>query len=119
MRGAEADAGSYVRADGVRARPPAPGTPVRVGVNGQWVDVEFGSTVLDAARTHALELRSYCGGNCSCGTCRVTILRGGNNLSRPADNETFTLGMEAAHRGDRLACQTRILGEVELQIPRW
>lgn len=119
MRGGEADAALLIRADGARARPPAPGTPVRVKVGERWVHVEFGSTVLDAARTHDLELRSYCGGNCSCGTCRIEVLRGGGNLSRPADNETFTLGMEAAHRGDRLACQTRILGEVELQFPRW
>lgn len=94
-------------------------SPVPLTVDGQTVQVEKGATVLEAARLHGLDLRYYCGGNCSCGTCRVQVVRGPEGLSRPRDNETFTLGMEAARRGDRLACQARVMGPVELKIPPW
>lgn len=115
---ADGDAASG-RWDGPRVRPPPPGSPVNLVIAGRRLAVESGVTLLEAARAHDLDLRSYCGGNCSCGTCRVEIVRGAEALSRPRSNESFTLGMEAAHRGDRLACQARIEGEVEIRIPPW
>lgn len=82
-------------------------------------EVRAGTTVLDAARQAGVDLRSYCGGNCSCGTCRVEIVRGDRNLSRRQGMEEMVLGAEKVARGDRLACQAQVLGEVEVRIPEW
>lgn len=93
--------------------------PVEVRFGAQVVRVTRGTTLLDAARTGDVDLRHYCGGNCSCGTCRVEVVSGARSLSRRQGMEEMVLGADAASRGDRLACQAQILGDVEVRIPRW
>lgn len=66
-----------------------------------------------------LDLSHYCGGTCSCGTCRVEILLGAEHLSSPRGNETMVLGAEHLLAGDRLACQARVLGPVVVRVPEW
>ncbi len=85
----------------------------------QTVLVTRGATVLDAARLARVELRHYCGGNCSCGTCRVEIVHGARALSPVASMEAMVLGDEARRRGDRLACQAEILGPVAVHVPEF
>lgn len=80
-------------------------------------DVEPGTTLLEAARSLDIDLDHFCGGCCSCGTCRVEVLVGGGFLSRPQPDESLVLGPNALDAGDRLACQSRIHGPVEVRIP--
>lgn len=91
--------------------------PVRFG--DQSVSVARGATVLEAARLARVELRHYCGGNCSCGTCRVEIVHGERALSPVASMEAMVLGDAARRRGDRLACQAEILGPVTVHVPEF
>jgi 2Fe-2S ferredoxin len=94
--------------------------PARVRFGDVLVEVPRGTTLLDAADSARLELRHYCGGNCSCGTCRVEVLAGGGALSRAQPMELLVLGGEAAARGDRLACQAEVQGDdVQVRIPAW
>jgi ferredoxin len=94
--------------------------PVRVRFGETVAEVPRGTTLLDAAETARLELRHYCGGNCSCGTCRVEVLSGGAALSKAQPMELLVLGGDAAARGDRLACQAEVHGdEVSVRIPDW
>ncbi len=105
------------RPAGPRRGPAAPGDiPVQLGTT--TVRVERGSTVLQAAESAGVAIRHYCGGNCSCGTCRVEIVEGARNLRRAESMEKVVLG-EAAARGDRLACQAEILGPVSVCVPEW
>jgi len=76
-----------------------------------------GSSLLEAAATLGVDLNHYCGGTCSCGTCRLEILDGRHNLSRPEGRERMVLGPIYADRGDRLGCQARVLGAVRVRIP--
>lgn len=103
------------------ARPNAkdPREPVEVRIGGQTVMAARGATVLEVANQAAIDLRSYCGGNCSCGSCRIEIRSGGKGLSKRAGLEEMVLGPDATRRGDRLACQAQILGPVEIHIPDW
>ena len=80
-------------------------------------EVVFGTTILAAARELKVDLDHFCGGHCSCGTCRVFVLSGAEHLSPVKMNEEITLGAEAAERGHRLACQAKAQGPVEVQIP--
>lgn len=82
-------------------------------------EVLYGTTVLGAARQLRVDLDHFCGGHCSCGTCRVEVLAGAEHLSRRELNEEIVLGVEAARRGHRLACQARIFGPVEVQVPEF
>ncbi|MFZ5478114.1 MAG: 2Fe-2S iron-sulfur cluster-binding protein [Myxococcota bacterium] len=93
--------------------------PVEVRFGANVARVRRGSTVLEAAEAARVDLRHYCGGNCSCGTCRVVIVSGARNLSRPEGMEKMVLGSDASARGDRLACQAQVLGDVEIRIPEW
>jgi ferredoxin len=81
--------------------------------------VPRGTTLLEAANAAGVDLRSYCGGNCSCGTCRIQVVQGARNLSRVLGLEEMVLGMDAAGQGDRLACQAQVLGDVEVRVPEW
>lgn len=98
------------------------------GTSGAEVEVRFGETVarvrrgatlLEAAESAGLEIRHYCGGNASCGTCRVEIRAGGRSLSRLEPMERLVLGSEAAARGDRLACQAVVRESVTVHVPAW
>jgi 2Fe-2S ferredoxin len=78
--------------------------------------VEPLQTVLQAAVSQGVDLSHYCGGTCTCGTCRVRVLRGAANLSSMEGREQMVLGYEAAQAGDRLACQARVRGPVEIEV---
>lgn len=79
--------------------------------------VPYGTTILQAAIDHNINLDSFCGGTCSCSTCRVEILSGGKNLSKRKPDEQAVLGPERCKNGDRLSCQTKIQGDVIVRIP--
>lgn len=95
------------------------GTLVEVsfGVHGEG-QAEVGWTLLQAAKEMRVDIDHFCGGRCSCSTCRVVVPESSRAmLSRRDLNEEAVLGPKAAGRGDRLACQARILGPVTVAIP--
>ncbi|MED5369929.1 MAG: 2Fe-2S iron-sulfur cluster-binding protein [Myxococcota bacterium] len=95
------------------------GTPVEVdfGEAGSG-EGKVGQSLLQVARELDIDLDHFCGGRCSCGTCRIIVsAETAGNLSRPSMNEELALGAKAAARGDRLACQARLQGPVSLRIP--
>lgn len=79
--------------------------------------VPRGMTVLRAAERLDIDLDHFCGGQCSCGTCRVEVVAGAAHLAPPLPQETLVLGPLASAAGDRLGCQARILGPVEVRVP--
>lgn len=76
-----------------------------------------GTTLLEAAAALGVDLDHFCGGNCSCGTCRVEIASG--RCSPLRGKERLVLGEANARAGHRLACQARVAGPVEVRVPRW
>ncbi len=40
------------------------------------VEVDDGTSILDAALTHHIDLEHNCGGNCACSTCHVIVQEG-------------------------------------------
>ncbi|MGA9057342.1 MAG: ASKHA domain-containing protein [Terriglobia bacterium] len=79
---------------------------------GERVRVPLETTLLDAAKTAGVDLASSCGGDGLCGKCRV-VVRQGNVTAQP----TSLLSREEIRRGYVLACQTKVAGDVELEIP--
>ena len=102
------------------AATPAVSGPVKVTFVGACTgEVEAGTTVLKAAKDLGVSLSHYCGGHCTCGTCRIELVEGAQNLSEPRGNEQMVLGVACLKTGSRLACQARILGPVQIRIPSW
>ena len=77
---------------------------------------DTGATLLAIARSNGLDIASYCGGKCSCGTCRVGIELGTEALTPRTPNEAMVLGDAQVRAGERLACQARLLGDVTVQL---
>ncbi len=81
--------------------------------------VAQGTAILEACQHAKIDLDHFCGGQCSCGTCRIIVISGQDFISRIEPKEELVLGAKNQAKGCRLACQAKILGPVELQIPRW
>jgi len=77
---------------------------------GRRVRVTEGETILEAARKAGVGLNAVCGGNGTCGTCRVRVVEG--EVSARVEAEE---GLRAT--GERLACRTRVLGDVRVDVP--
>lgn len=95
-----------------------PTGPVRVSFGEVVGEVPAGTRLLDAAEILGVDLDHFCGGKCSCGSCKVKVIEGADQLSRLGLDERVTLGT-AADKGYRLACQARAEGPVCLEVPRF
>ncbi len=76
------------------------------------VEVERGVTLLAAAKAAGVDLASICGGDGICGRCRV-IVRNGNIDAAP----TTLLSRDEVQKGYVLACQTKVSGDVTVEVP--
>ncbi len=76
------------------------------------VEVERGVTLQTAAKAAGVELASICGGDGICGRCRV-IVKNGNIEAAP----TTLLSRDEVQKGYVLACQTKVLGDVVVEVP--
>ena len=107
----------YVRRGRAEKEPGAPAKQAVLIVGELQASFPKGTTLLKATIAMDLEVDHFCGGLCACGTCRVGIVQGAKNLSKARPNEQMVLGVDAFEKGDRLACQARLEGEVEVKIP--
>ena len=82
---------------------------------GRRADFEHGVTLQEAARRSGVELASTCGGDGTCGCCRVRIVRG--EVSPPGVTERAELSDNELAIGLRLACQTHALGDALIDVP--
>ncbi|MBB4302393.1 uncharacterized 2Fe-2S/4Fe-4S cluster protein (DUF4445 family) [Rhodobium orientis] len=86
-----------------------------------------GTTLLDAARSLGVYLESACGGRAICGRCQLMPVFGSfakHNIDSKPDNITAFGDVEARFKTDfglkadrRLGCQTRILGDMVVDVP--
>lgn len=82
---------------------------------GRRIEVPAGTNLLDAARLAGVELVAICGGEGTCGTCRVRPVSG--QLSPRTLTEQAELSDGDLVAGDRLACQAEVLSDVRVDIP--
>lgn len=80
---------------------------------GQRVPYALGQSLRRILEDADLSVRSGCLGNGACGLCRVRIIAG--EVSPPSPAEWLHLDEDSMARGVRLACQTRPLGDVEVE----
>lgn len=73
-------------------------------------------TLLDAGRRAGVSIRTRCGGRAACLMCKVNVERDHPGVTPPSLNERRKLGSDL-ERGIRLACQTRVAGNVTVNVP--
>ncbi|MBN1991085.1 MAG: DUF4445 domain-containing protein [Anaerolineae bacterium] len=90
--------------------------------------VPAGQTLLAAARELGVEIESICGGQQTCGTCKVLVNTGdfpkygivskAEHLSPPGQGEISYWQKRHRAPGDyRLSCMTRVWGDVVIHVP--
>jgi uncharacterized 2Fe-2S/4Fe-4S cluster protein (DUF4445 family) len=85
---------------------------VRFEPDGKTATVARGATVLAAAEAAGVYVNTVCGGDGLCGKCRV-IVRDGEVKSK----STALLDRDEIRLGYVLACETHVLGDLQVEIP--
>ncbi len=75
--------------------------------SGEIVAVPRGFSILEASRSAGIPHYSICGGKGRCSTCRVRVVKGGDELPEPGSIEQETLHRIGADGDVRLGCQLR------------
>ena len=86
---------------------------------GKTVELKSGETLFKAARVNGVPLGSSCRGDGICGWCRVEIVSGNENLSRPEKAELKLRDSAGFLENERLACGTRVYGDVVITTGYW
>lgn len=79
-------------------------------------DVKEGQNLLKVLLEQKVRIRSSCGGHGSCSDCVIKITSGKEHLSEITFEEKQLLGNVFFITKERLACQTKISGDIEIDI---
>ncbi|HIK32912.1 MAG TPA: adenylate/guanylate cyclase domain-containing protein [Oscillatoriales cyanobacterium M59_W2019_021] len=79
------------------------------------IEMSESDTILDALVAEEIPHTHVCGGNAYCSTCRVMILEGNQHCSPPTSVEKALAKKLDFPVHIRLACQTRISGDVSIR----
>jgi len=74
-----------------------------------------GTLLSDAARQAGVQLVTLCGGQGTCGRCRVLVQEG--RVPSPTPQEQSLLSADELRAGYRLACQLRVADNLRIHIP--
>lgn len=87
-------------------------------ISGLFSPLEFnrGENLLDTLNANKVSISQSCDGNGSCTTCRVFILKGLENCTPRTEIETERAVERGFENNERLACQTCMNGDVEIEI---
>jgi uncharacterized 2Fe-2S/4Fe-4S cluster protein (DUF4445 family) len=86
---------------------------IRFEPSGLKVKVPQGTVLLEAARKVGVYLSSICGGDGYCGKCKIVV-----NDGQFRSNPTTLLTPEETRENVVLACQTKVLSDMILTIPK-
>lgn len=79
------------------------------------IDAQGETTLFEAARAAQAPVETLCHGIGACVQCKVRVISG--DLTPPTPLERDRLGNVFHLTGERLSCQARVLGPVDLEIP--
>lgn len=94
-----------------------PSGPVSIAINGGGAHdfrASAGDTLLSVLTQAAVYLPAACGGQGTCGSCRVRIEQGAGRL---LPTEGVHINRGEARDGWRLACQVRVRGDLSVDLP--
>ena len=81
---------------------------------GKAAEFPAGKTLLSSAIEMDVRISHVCGGDGACGTCRVEVIEGWNNISPPTPDETY----KEIEEPYRLSCQCKLLGDVVVRVAK-
>jgi len=88
---------------------------ITLAPDGESCEVAEGTTLQQALGLLGVEITAPCGGEGTCGKCRVQVLGGEVDPVHPEERALLT--QEELAAGIRLACRARVQGQVEISVP--
>jgi len=79
------------------------------------LEADRGGSLLNTLRNNNILVPAACGGQATCGMCRVKVGEGGGELT-PA--EQSHINRAQAREGERLACMVRLRQDIEVEVPK-
>lgn len=83
------------------------------------LDAPRKSNLLKFLHSKGVPVGSACGGKGLCSSCKVRVLEGDKNLSRPNDTEQSLAERNNLQKGERIACQTKVMGDIQITTSYW
>ncbi|MDX2249115.1 MAG: 2Fe-2S iron-sulfur cluster-binding protein [Bacteroidia bacterium] len=84
------------------------------------IDENPSGSLMEILTAENFDVPAICGGIAGCGTCHIYVLKGGEKLEMPEDDEMFMLDTLSNYTPQsRLSCQislTRALDGAEIQV---
>jgi len=92
---------------------------IRIVGRDDAIDAPEGTSLYSALQRANVPISTSCGGQSTCGFCRLTVLRGKELLSPVSAKDVCHIGNVAKVVDIRLACQAMVTGdgEIEIDIP--
>ena len=87
---------------------------IDVNAGERTLEVDGGQTLLEGLYANEIFIPSACGGQGTCGHCKIAVLDGGGPV---LPTETPLLSRSELRSGVRLACQVKIRGDLRVRIP--
>jgi uncharacterized 2Fe-2S/4Fe-4S cluster protein (DUF4445 family) len=81
---------------------------------GKTAELPAGKTLLSCAGAMDVRVSQVCGGDGACGTCRIEVVEGWDNLTPPTPDETYK-EIEPPYR---LSCQAKLVGDVIVKVAK-
>lgn len=89
---------------------------IRQGEKVWHYPVRSGLGFMAVCKKHETPLEFDCQ-KADCGICLMKVIRGAEHLTEPTHAEADFLKAMHADADERLACQCRIMGDVEVEVP--
>ncbi len=88
---------------------------VNLVINGEkTIKVPSGSTLLNTLADQKIFIPSACGGQGTCGVCKVDVCEGGGAL---LPTEVGHVSRGEAREGVRLSCQVKVKNDIKIEVP--
>ena len=81
--------------------------------DGKSIEVDVGTSILDATIIAGIPINSICGGEGTCGKCKVLIKSDPKNFKF---RDTGILTHEDNNKGYYLACQTSVINNLRVEV---
>src|SRR5205085_1439537 len=84
--------------------------------SGEVIDVDGERSLFEQLKKAGKKIKSSCGGCATCGDCVIVIKSGELSLNAQPFEETRLLGNVFHITKERLSCQTKVTGDVTIDI---
>lgn len=77
------------------------------------------ANLLHFLQSQQIPVGSACGGKGLCASCKLSVVSGEKNLSKPNDRELALAERNHLNKNERISCQTKVLGDIEITTQYW